>query len=302
MARLGMDADTVEAVGRQLMAKGQSLTALVRTVDGLINSANAHWWGHGGRQFVDQWRNVDRKALLQAAQSVEGLGRSAVNNAADQRRKSSSAGAAPAGVTAAGGSGKVSDGSGELSVAGLVHGFTDLWNTGAGKGKAEWFDGASGLKYFKALGPVLDVLGVVEGVIAMRDAAAMHDTGGMVGAGVDVGLGAGSLVVTGAGAVAAGSAVAAAGPLVFGVALGKSLVDYSIPYSSQSQTELLDYQAQRMFGSDAEHLTPTQSQALVSRYSGIGGVAFMISDKMDQSGQPIEDAGAAFWRWVGSRG
>jgi len=87
-----MDADTVEAVGRQLTAKGQSLTAMVRTIDGLINSANAHWWGQGERQFVDQWRNVHRKALLRAAQAVEGLGRSAGNNAAEQRRKSSSAG------------------------------------------------------------------------------------------------------------------------------------------------------------------------------------------------------------------
>lgn len=103
MTRIGMDVDVVESVGRKLMRQGQSVTSVVRAVDGLIEQAGASWWGGRGRQFVDQWRTVHRPALLKVSGAVDGLGHSALENAREQRVVSGTS-AVGAGVFAAPGS------------------------------------------------------------------------------------------------------------------------------------------------------------------------------------------------------
>ena len=102
MVRLGMDVEAVESVGRALKQRGDHVTAVVRAVDGLIETADAQWWGGRGREFVREWRTVHRPALLKVAGSVRGLGQSALNNASEQRDVSGSGGLATPGGGARG--------------------------------------------------------------------------------------------------------------------------------------------------------------------------------------------------------
>lgn len=88
MARLGMDADVVESVGKQLRQQGHQVTSVVRAVDALVSSADAHWWGARGRDFVHQWQSVHRPALIGAASSVDELSRNALRNVDEQRHAS----------------------------------------------------------------------------------------------------------------------------------------------------------------------------------------------------------------------
>lgn len=90
MVRLGMDVDVVESVGKQLRQQGQQVTALVRAVDALVDSADGHWWGGRGRDFAQQWRTVHRRSLLEAAGAVDGLAGTALENAQHQRGASAS--------------------------------------------------------------------------------------------------------------------------------------------------------------------------------------------------------------------
>lgn len=107
MARLGMDVDTVEAVGRKLQRQGDYLANVARTIDALVGQAGSLWDGNVGRRFVDEWRNHNRAVLLNAGQAVRGLGTSALNNAAEQRRASGQGSSGSAGLahSASGGSG-----------------------------------------------------------------------------------------------------------------------------------------------------------------------------------------------------
>jgi len=83
-----MDADVVEALGKQLRTQGQSIRMTVSKVDALVNQAGRQWDGGRSRAFVIRWQLTHRRALLQLAESIEGLGQSALNNAAEQRHAS----------------------------------------------------------------------------------------------------------------------------------------------------------------------------------------------------------------------
>ena len=92
MARLGMDADVVEALGKQLRTQGQSIRMTVSKVDALVNQAGRQWDGGRSRAFVIQWQLTHRRDLLQLAESIEGLGQAALNNASEQRHVSDTSG------------------------------------------------------------------------------------------------------------------------------------------------------------------------------------------------------------------
>jgi hypothetical protein len=98
MARLGMDVDTVEAVGRRLQRQGDYLANVARTIDALVGQAGSLWDGNVGRRFVDEWRSHHRGVLLNAGHAVRGLGTSALNNAAEQRRASGQGSSGSAGL------------------------------------------------------------------------------------------------------------------------------------------------------------------------------------------------------------
>lgn len=92
MTRLGMDADAVEQQGRALQQQAERVGAVTLEIDRLINSLRGTWFGRSSARFVDgQWPQ-NRSQLRQAAESIAGLGQSALNNASEQRRASSSPG------------------------------------------------------------------------------------------------------------------------------------------------------------------------------------------------------------------
>jgi surface antigen/uncharacterized protein YukE len=92
MAQLGMDVDAVEAAGRQLQAKAQSIDAIVANLDKTVASLNGVWDGKDAQTFIHEWWPDHRKALATVSQSVGGLGQSALNNASEQRKASGSNG------------------------------------------------------------------------------------------------------------------------------------------------------------------------------------------------------------------
>ena len=112
MARLGMDADQVEKVGRELRALGEQVGAIAGSVDGLIAGIGAVWFGASGQRLQSDWRSTHRPHVVQGAESLRSLARTALANAADQRRTSATldgapswpgASAVPAGPTPMGG-------------------------------------------------------------------------------------------------------------------------------------------------------------------------------------------------------
>jgi hypothetical protein len=86
----GMDLDAVEDLGRFLKARSADLDALVTSVDQRIRTTS--WTGDDAAQFAQQWWPAHRTKVTAAAESVGGLGQSALNNVMEQRRASASAG------------------------------------------------------------------------------------------------------------------------------------------------------------------------------------------------------------------
>ncbi len=156
MSRLGMDADVVESVGKQLKHEGQGVTSIIRAVDGLVERAGTNWWGAHGRDLAQQWRTVHRPALLKVAGAVDGLGQSALNNAHDQRGASAPGTAvrvhagAPAATATNASSGvrfgidfiKAAQGSGGVPVGYTQLSGNELSRLGLDRG--DLYDGASG--------------------------------------------------------------------------------------------------------------------------------------------------------------
>jgi uncharacterized protein YukE len=99
MAQMGMDVDAVEAAGRDLQAKAQSIDTIVAQVIRSVASLSAVWDGRDAQAFNASWPAI-QKALTAAGQSVAGLGQSALNNASEQRQASG----ASVAVAGAGGS------------------------------------------------------------------------------------------------------------------------------------------------------------------------------------------------------
>lgn len=300
-----MDVDVVESVGKQLNSQSQSVTSLIKTVDRLVASADAHWYGTRGREFVNSWRNVHRPALVAAASAVEGLGRSALQNASAQRRVSATGGAATT-IGDLGGGTAPSPGvrdAGLWAASGFLLNDAAKWlteNLRDSSGKKFFHGNLKSMQALKRLGKWVPVLGAAFGGEQLVDSVGKDDLGGAGGAAVDLSLVAGGV------AVAAGATFLA--PVVVIGGAGKIVADVAIPYSDESQDELLDFQSGVMFGKHAADLTPSQSQQLVDRYSGVGGYLNMTGDQIHYSYEKASDAVSEvadsvqeFAGWVGSK-
>lgn len=88
MARMGMDVDAVEQIGKALQSQANALGDLIRQMDGSVNHLPSIWEGKDANDFVQVWWPQHRKALQAAQQQVHGLGQSALNNASEQRNVS----------------------------------------------------------------------------------------------------------------------------------------------------------------------------------------------------------------------
>src|SRR5690348_13693638 len=98
-----MNVGDVRHLAQQLTSASEQLRSLVSSIDGRVHASS--WVGRDADTFKHQWWPQHRQAVLTAAEAIEGLGRSAGNNADDQERVSSGgdAGTAPSALGVAGG-------------------------------------------------------------------------------------------------------------------------------------------------------------------------------------------------------
>lgn len=288
MTRMGMDVDLVEEKGRALKADAEKIAQLVRQIDALVRRLQGIWDGQDGREFVNTWWPRHKQSLLLCVDGVSGLGQSALNNAGEQREVSGTPGSSnPSGPGLA---------ERLAGVYGSLAAQTDqvskvLDSSEFGLVLAHGSDAVELMKDATAWGKftdVLGVLGVVGGGVETLQGSLSGDVGKIGSGVVDTGLS-----VTG---VFGG---AAAAPVVVPLMVAKTFIDATIPYSAESQQSLHNYESQRVFGKDQADLSPQQSASLNQHYDGFMGVVNSISDKMDQTAQPISDAGDEFFRWVG---
>lgn len=85
MARMGMDVDAVEKSGGDLKARAGEIRALMGRIDGIVNHLSSVWDGKDANDFVHNWWPQHKKHLSSVAESIDGLGQSALNNAREQR-------------------------------------------------------------------------------------------------------------------------------------------------------------------------------------------------------------------------
>lgn len=87
---IGMNADEVDDLGRFLNGRGGEIRSMVQQIDWLIG--RTYWVGPAADQFKHAWWPEHKGRLLECADRIEGLSRSARNNADEQRRVSGDAG------------------------------------------------------------------------------------------------------------------------------------------------------------------------------------------------------------------
>lgn len=87
MTLAGMDVTEVRQLAGELRRAADQLHSLVSTLDGRVSSTG--WTGRDADIFKHQWWPQHRQAVLHAADTIQGLGQSASNNADDQERTSS---------------------------------------------------------------------------------------------------------------------------------------------------------------------------------------------------------------------
>lgn len=117
MARMGMDVDAVEQAGRRLQTQAGQLGDVVAGIDRLVAELPGVWEGRDAQRFVHEWWPQHRASLHRLREAVDGLGRAALANAAEQRHASGSD--TGGGLHSAGGGGGVLPGAAER-VAALV--------------------------------------------------------------------------------------------------------------------------------------------------------------------------------------
>lgn len=298
--RMGRGADELEAIARWLLGQDRGL-----------------WLGpDADRFFGDCDSNLapQLRAVIQALRDIAlELQRQAEEQDTASGAGGSGGGSGGGGFAGGGGGDGFSRGGGGGSPTG---GWQAMPGVDAATTAIDWLSNADTTESLYAVGRFGDlgrpgvrtgafsVLGVVTGSMDVAQGVSTDDEAMVVSGGIDVGL-------STAGFLAAGTVAA---PLVGGLALSKSLVEYAVPITETDQYSLLDWVAERKFGKSMADLTLDQSSAMVERYSGPAGIAWMLSDKMDQSadelGKSVEGLGNAVGdnvvgdalRWLGTAG
>jgi uncharacterized protein YukE len=81
-----MDVDAVLTVSKKLHTEAGQIDALIGKIQGIVNSLPGIWDGPDATQFVNEWWPEHKKTLQNASSHIEGLSKSAKNNAEEQRR------------------------------------------------------------------------------------------------------------------------------------------------------------------------------------------------------------------------
>jgi len=80
----GMDVEFVKGSGGRLQSQAEEIRSLITRINSEVQDLAAHWAGSDATMFVTQWWPEHQAHLSQAADSVYGLGQSAINNATEQ--------------------------------------------------------------------------------------------------------------------------------------------------------------------------------------------------------------------------
>jgi hypothetical protein len=86
-----MDPVAVEQLALRLHVQARGLAGVQRHINSLVLHASTFWHGPEMRQFQDDWHRSYLRATQSSVEALEGLSRSAGNNATDQRRVSGGA-------------------------------------------------------------------------------------------------------------------------------------------------------------------------------------------------------------------
>lgn len=87
-AFVGMDVEQVEKLGNDLRSQAERIDEIGARIDDLIRQMATVWRGSDAERFADWWSGQHRPALRAVFDAIEGLARSAKNNAEDQTRAS----------------------------------------------------------------------------------------------------------------------------------------------------------------------------------------------------------------------
>src|SRR3954467_15996951 len=85
---IGMDVEAVRRTASELRRQAGEIRAVEALVDAIVGQISGSWQGNTARRFVSDWHGHHRAALLLLADRVDGLGQSALNNAAEQETAS----------------------------------------------------------------------------------------------------------------------------------------------------------------------------------------------------------------------
>ncbi len=85
---LGMDPDEIQRIGGQLQGQSDQLQGIISAVDNLVHHAEGAWKGQDAMQFVESWRSQYKGPMTQAVHALADLGKSAMQNAEQQRNVS----------------------------------------------------------------------------------------------------------------------------------------------------------------------------------------------------------------------
>lgn len=84
----GMDVDAIRRLGNELGAQSRALGTVASTVTRLVAQAQSQWRGPDASRFAQSWTQEFKPRVVAAVQEIEGLSRSALNNAAEQDQTS----------------------------------------------------------------------------------------------------------------------------------------------------------------------------------------------------------------------
>jgi len=290
----GMNVDAVRQLSRDLRGQSVQLDGVCRRVDGFVSRTAGVWQGRDASDFVSWWRDQHRPKVMELVRVLEGLAQSASNNADEQEKASGGSTDSSAGLPAFDRTQMLRtmvqpDNPDIMEKIGWVSTSMDYAQFGMVlKYGAKAVDALDDVRAWKGFNGALGMIGIFSGTMETAEGVGSGDYGKAWGGVIDVALGTAGMSIG-----------AAAAPIVVPLGVAKTFVDATIPYSTESQDSLLDYQAERMFHTDRSDLTPEQSIKLANRYEGFMGGVNMISDKMDQTAEPIAKAGDAFFRWIG---
>lgn len=322
-AMYGADIEQLRSLATQFDRSADRLDADRMSVGNAIRISA--WMGPVAMRFRSQWDSDHSRRLHEAAVRLRDAASALRTNAAQQERASAVGGAsASAGVTprdGRGADGGLPRGLPILDPSNLARDWAyrlEDWlraHPNASVEEVEWMRAAWGGQLrmlFGDPGGVVDWMAnsvaVVDGAGTLSEVFAlgvstprvlgplgvMFDTADAVGDAQN-GDAVGALLSGGSAAAGVAATIAPiAGPLALGVSVGKTFVDWTLPYNAESQDATYAKGAEHMFGqgADADNLTAEQAQAMAKRYDGVWGVANMISDRMDATADAIFP-----WNW-----